>query len=354
MQKTRITFLVPCLNEKKTISLVLESIFNAIKKAKLKKYEVLIADNGSTDGTIGIIRSFSGVRIVKVPIVGYGAALDSGIKKSKGDWVIFADADLSYDFLEFKKFKKYLDEKYDLIVGNRLNGKIEKGAMPTLNRYLGTPVLSYLIRFIYGINTYDCNSGMRLVRKRFYKNLNMRNSGMEWASELIIRTSLNGGRYKEVNINYHKDKRGRPPHLRRWFDGWLHIKAILLLKPSVLMAPTLGLFLIAIVYRGTLYISLIYIFFAIALFLSIVAAWLINGSLDNKSPTSNLMRIFLRLPLVKVGAAITLTFLLTVSNIIHLGSEITILFAGIVILYDMWIFFIETIKTHLVNSLNTK
>jgi glycosyltransferase involved in cell wall biosynthesis len=219
MTKLTVSLVIPCLNEAQTLR---ECILDAKKygnKFFRNAYEILVSDNGSTDGSLKIAKK-EGIRIIKVPVRGYGAALHWGILNSKSTYSLIADADLSYPFSNLKMFKKMIIKKPDLVLGSRLKGKIEKGAMPFLHRYFGTPVLTALIRIIYGIKTTDCNSGMRLIKNNFYKNLNMRNSGMEWASELLLKTALKKGKYLEVKIDFKKDKRVRRPHLDTWADGW--------------------------------------------------------------------------------------------------------------------------------------
>jgi len=240
--KIFLSFVIPCLNEEKTIERAVLAASQAGRKNIPGRFEVIVADNGSTDGSVKKVKKQKIARLVHVPVRGYGAALHWGILKAKGEYVLYADADLSYDFGEARKFVKLLDKDFDLILGSRIKGKIDDEAMPFLNRYLGTPFLTFLIRLIYGVKTSDCNSGMRMVKKSFYKTLHMRNSGMEWASELLLKTALRKGRYTEVPINFHKDQRGRPPHLLRWADGWRHFKAIALLKPNFL-AVFLAVFL---------------------------------------------------------------------------------------------------------------
>ena len=344
-----ISFLIPCLNEAGTILRVIDKANKAAKKYGITNFEILVADNGSTDKSIELIKSYQKARLVRVPVRGYGAALHWGIIAAKGDYVFFADADLSYDFMEIRKFLKFAEGHYDLILGSRYKGRIFEGAMPYLNRYFGTPLL---IRIMYGIKTTDCNSGMRLIKKDFYMKLHMRNSGMEWASELILKTALIGGEYAEVPINFYRDRRGSVPHLARWTDGWRHLKAILLIKPNFLFLPTIILLLLALlVFNSSLSISLLFVQLSFALFLSTLAAKLLNFAIDNRKST---MVVFvMRLPLVLLGGAIT--FL--AAFIIVLGifqPEIELFIVGEAAIFDIWVFLIETIKTHLVNTLPEK
>jgi glycosyltransferase involved in cell wall biosynthesis len=221
---------IPCLNEVNTIEKAVSQAQNALKLIGITSAEIIVVDNGSIDGSVEKVIKQDIARVIRMPTRGYGAALRRGIMKAKSQYVFFADADLSYDFLEIKKFIPLVQKNYDLILGSRFKGRITKGAMPFLNRYLGTPLLTFLIKIMYGIKTSDCNSGMRMIKKDFYKKLNMRNSGMEWASELLIKTAMAGGKYAEVPINFYKDKRGSEPHLLRWTDGLRHLRTIILIK----------------------------------------------------------------------------------------------------------------------------
>lgn len=353
MKKYKISIVIPCLNEASTIEKAVVQAQEAIKINRISSAEIIVADNGSTDGSIEKIVKQGVARIIKVPIKGYGAALHWGIMGAKGQYVFFADADLSYDFLEIRKFLPLIQQKYDLVLGSRFKGVILKGAMPFLNRYLGTPVLTFLIRIMYGINTTDCNSGMRMIRKGFYTNLNMRNSGMEWASELLLRTAMAGGTYGEVPITFYKDKRSVKPHLLRWTDGWRHLKAIILIKPNYLFLLVI-LFGILTIYFLKKSFDLTY-FFALlsgSLFLSIIAAKILNFAIDKRE--SRMIRIVNKLPIVFLAVVLTvLSFLaLFVIPNTHLGTKLFIISA--VIIFDVWVFLIETIKTHLINSLNRR
>ncbi|MCX6704885.1 MAG: glycosyltransferase, partial [Candidatus Woesebacteria bacterium] len=290
------------------------------------------------------------VKIINVPIRGYGAALHWGIMKSRGMYVIFADADLSYPFNNLKKFKEIINSQPDLVLGSRLKGKISKGAMPFLNQYFGTPILTFLIRMGYQIATTDCNSGMRMVKKTFYTTLNMRNSGMEWASELLLKTANKKGKYLEVPISFHKDKRGRAPHLSRWTDGWRHLKAIILLKPIFLIITMIIFFVLAILSLPYDFgLTSFFLLFFIVIFLGLLALEYFSFAIERKN---NLISILLNsIPLVPF------TLLLIVITVImilflpdkHLGTKI--LLSSIDAIVFMWVFLIETIKTHLVNRL---
>lgn len=226
-KRSKLSIVIPCLNEVKTIGKVIKFVERSIKRHSKIDIEIIVVDNGSTDGTLEKLKLIRNIQLIKEPIRGYGAVVQTGILASKSSFVFFADADLSYDFQELDNFIPFLNKKYDLVVGTRLKGSIAENAMPFLNRYIGTPILSYLIRKIYHIDISDCNSGMRLVKKSFYKKLKMRSFGMEWSSELLIKTAIHKGKFIEIPINFFKDHRDHKSNLNRWIDGLKHLMLIL-------------------------------------------------------------------------------------------------------------------------------
>lgn len=340
-----ITFLIPCLNESKTITKVIRRAHETGRKVFPRNFEVLVADNGSTDGSLAKIRKQKLARIVHVPVRGYGAALHWGIMKAKSRYVIYADADLSYDFREASRFLKYF-QKADLILGSRFSGKILPKAMPFLHRYLGTPVLTWLIRLMYQLPISDCNSGMRMVRRSFYTQLHMHNSGMEWASELLIKTALHKGKYVEVPITLRPDQRKRPPHLLSWVDGWRHLKAIILLKPNVLF--WIAWFLLAC---GFLFPKIHFFFFfaSYGLLLSTLAAKLLQFAIDGTE--SWIVQVLQKLPIVS-GIIVLNVLMLCISffwpTTFVFWKNLAIV---IVMMLNVWVFHIETIKTHVMYRL---
>jgi glycosyltransferase involved in cell wall biosynthesis len=221
-----LSVVIPCLNESETIERAVLASLEGIRKSGLPG-EVVVADNGSTDGSQEIaVRA--GARVVPVSRRGYGAALDAGIRAARFEYVVFGDADLSYPLQDADQLIQPLkDDQADMVLGTRLGGDMEKGAMPHLNRVVGTPVLSFLIRSIYSLPTSDCNSGMRGIRRSQYERLSLACPGMEYASEMLIRAAQINLRYREVPIRFQKDQRNRPPHLKRWRDGWRHLRYIL-------------------------------------------------------------------------------------------------------------------------------
>lgn len=350
MKRPSISIILPCLNEKSTIR---RSVTDAIKHSQKyfpHKFEVIVADNGSTDGTLQILKSLRGCRVVNVPVRGYGAALHWGILNAKANYVLFGDADLSYPFSNLKYFKPTMAMQPDLVLGSRLNGNIQKGAMPPLHRYLGTPVLTWLIRTIYAIPTTDCNSGMRLVKKSFYLKLNIRNSGMEWASELLLKTAIKKGKYLEVPITFLKDKRGHHPHLSTWSDGWRHLKTIVLLKPSCLYFPLVAMPIVGLfVVPYSFAVSFLLFLSTFVLSLSLLTLELLRAAIEKKhSLVSTFLNEFTLVPITMLATIFIGVFIYLVPDS-HLGSKLFL--ASLISIVFMWIFLVETIKTHLINRL---
>jgi hypothetical protein len=224
-----LTILMPCLNEAETLAFCVRQAVDAIKASNLNG-EVLIADNGSTDGSQAIAL-VEGARVVDVPTRGYGAALIAGIEAARGKYIMMADADASYHFEHLPRFLPKLDEGYDLVMGNRFAGAIEPGAMPPLHRYLGNPVLSAIGQIFFKIPVRDFHCGLRAFRRDAILALNLRTTGMEFASEMVVKSSLAGLRMTEVPTTLSPDGRSRPPHLRSWRDGWRHLRFLLLYSP---------------------------------------------------------------------------------------------------------------------------
>lgn len=193
--------------------------------------EVLISDNGSTDGSQEIAASL-GARVVHCPTRGYGAALQYGIQQAKGKFIIMGDCDDSYHFDEAYPMLEKLEEGYDICMGTRLKGRIMPGAMPTLNQLLGNPLLTFVGRLFFNIATSDFHCGLRAFRRDKVMAIGLVTTGMEWASEMVIKSRLNGLRMTEVPVTLYKDGRNRPPHLRRWHDGWRHLRFMLLHAPN--------------------------------------------------------------------------------------------------------------------------
>jgi glycosyltransferase involved in cell wall biosynthesis len=224
-----LTILMPCLNEAETLAICVRQAVDAIKASNISG-EVLIADNGSTDGSQQIALA-EGARVLNVPTRGYGAALIAGIEAARGKYILMADADASYHFEHLPRFLPKLDAGYDLVMGNRFAGAIEPGAMPPLHRFLGNPVLSAVGRVFFRIPVRDFHCGLRAFRRDAILALDLRTTGMEFASEMVVKSSLAGLRMTEVPTTLSPDGRSRPPHLRSWRDGWRHLRFLLLFSP---------------------------------------------------------------------------------------------------------------------------
>lgn len=221
--------IMPCLNEAETVEVCLRKAQAAIQKHRLSA-EVIVADNGSTDGSQQIAER-CGARVVSVPDRGYGNALRSGIDAARGRLIVIGDADDSYDFSEIFPFVEKLREGYDLAMGTRLKGNILPGAMPWLNRWVGNPLLTAIGRLFFACPVSDFHCGLRAFSKEAYRRMQLVTTGMEFASEMVVKASFNGMRIAEVPITFYKDGRSRPPHLRRWRDGWRHLRFMLLYSP---------------------------------------------------------------------------------------------------------------------------
>lgn len=225
----QLTILMPCLNEAETLGACIRKANAWIARSGIEA-EVVIADNGSIDGSQALAQSL-GARVVQVAQRGYGAALFHGSLAAKGEWIIMGDSDDSYDFSALDPFVARLGEGYDLVMGNRFLGGIAPGAMPWKNRYVGNPVLSWIGRVLFGCPARDFHCGLRGFRKDAFLRMDLRTTGMEYASEMVIKATLFGMRICEVPTMLSKDGRSRPPHLRPWRDGWRHLRFMLLFSP---------------------------------------------------------------------------------------------------------------------------
>lgn len=224
MKEIELTILIPCLNEEKTIGTCIKKAKQFLKENNIKG-EILVADNGSTDNSSNIAMQL-GARVEKIEKRGYGAALIGGTKKAKGKYIIMADADDSYNLLEVLPLYEKLQAGYDLVIGNRYGGKMEKGSMKLLHKYIGTPIISMLARKKYKIAIRDFNSGLRGYVKERIEKLDCKCEGMEYASEMIIKAKERGLKMTEVPINFYRDGRDGKSHLRTVEDGIRHFKVI--------------------------------------------------------------------------------------------------------------------------------
>lgn len=225
-----LSVVMPCLNEAETLAVCIEKAQLFFERENIKG-EVIIADNGSTDGSQQIARDLKAI-VVNVPQKGYGSALRGGIEAANGKFVIMGDADDSYDFNNLMPYVSKLREGNDLVMGNRFKGGIKKGAMPFLHKYLGNPVLSFIGRLFFKSKIGDFHCGLRGFSKEAYYRMELKTTGMEFASEMIVKASLKNLKIVEVPTILSPDGRTRPPHLNTWRDGWRHLRFLVLYSPN--------------------------------------------------------------------------------------------------------------------------
>jgi len=229
-RQPELTILMPCLNEAETLAVCVDKANGYLASSGVVG-EVVVADNGSTDGSQEIARAH-GARVVDVPDKGYGSAIRGGIAAARGRYIVMGDADDSYDFTRLDPFLERLRAGDELVMGNRFRGGIAPGAMPPLHKYLGNPVLSWIGRTFFrtgGIRDFHC--GLRGFNRASMIALGLRTTGMEFASEMVVKSALGGLRMSEVPTTLSPDGRSRPPHLRSWRDGWRHLRFLLVFSP---------------------------------------------------------------------------------------------------------------------------
>jgi glycosyltransferase involved in cell wall biosynthesis len=234
-----VSVVIPCLNEANSLQICIRKALDAFAKNGING-EVVVADNGSTDGSIELAEA-AGARVVRVRQGGYGAALQGGIARSKGRFIVMGDADDSYDFSAVPDFVKKWREGFDVVMGNRFQGGILPGAMPWHHKYIGNPGLTALLNILFRTGVGDSHCGMRGFSREVFDRLDLRSTGMEFASEFIIKASQLGVRITEIPVVLSPDKRGRPPHLRSFHDGWRHLRFMLLYAPNWLFLLPGGL-----------------------------------------------------------------------------------------------------------------
>lgn len=243
LQPIELSIVMPCLNEAETLATCIQKAQEMLNKHKIVG-EIIIADNGSTDDSPKIANRL-GARVIYISEKGYGNALMGGINAAHGKYIIMGDADDSYDFTDLSPFIKMLRNDYDLVMGNRFKGGIKRGAMPLLHKYIGNPILTGIGRLFFRSPCGDFHCGLRGFKKDAIMQLNLRSTGMEFASELVVKATLLGLRICEVPTTLSPDGRNRPPHLRSWHDGWRHLRFLLLYSPRWLFLYP-GIILIAL------------------------------------------------------------------------------------------------------------
>ncbi len=246
----QLSVVMPCLNEAETLAVCIRKAIQGMSEACVTG-EVVVADNGSTDGSREIAER-EGARVVPVVAKGYGNALRGGITAARGEWIIMGDADDSYDFSSISPFVEKLRDGWELVMGCRLpagGGTVMPRAMPWKHRWIGNPALSFIGRLFFRCPAHDFHCGLRAFTKEGFERIDLRTSGMEFASELVIKSTLQGLRITEVPITLHCDGRSRAPHLRSWRDGWRHLRFMLLFSPRWLFLVP-GIFLLSLGFAG--------------------------------------------------------------------------------------------------------
>jgi len=237
-----VSIVMPCLNERRTLGhciAVAQRTLDVLKTRHALAGEIIIADNGSTDGSQELAQSL-GARVVNISRPGYGAAVCGGLAAARGRYLVMGDADGSYDFLEAVPMVEALMNGADLCMGSRFKGGIKPGAMPWKNRYFGNPVLTGILNLLFRSGVGDAHCGLRALTKRCFQKLRLDGPGMELASEMVIKAALLNQRIAEVPVTLWPDRRGRPPHLQPWRDGWRHLRYLLMLSPCWLFAVPAG------------------------------------------------------------------------------------------------------------------
>lgn len=241
-----VSVVMPCLNEERTIGVCIKKVFDSFKCLNIVG-EVVVSDNGSTDSSVKIAKSL-GARVVYQQEKGYGNAYMKGLEEARGKYIIIGDSDDSYDFSNIEGFIIPLREDRDMVIGTRLKGKIMPGAMPWHHRYIGNPLLSWLLNRLFKTSISDAHCGMRSFTREAYKKMHLQTTGMEFASEMVINASKTGLDIVEIPIKFYPDGRGRKPHLRSFRDGWRHLRFMIMYSPTHLfLIPGGSLMLIGLI-----------------------------------------------------------------------------------------------------------
>jgi glycosyltransferase involved in cell wall biosynthesis len=321
-----LTILMPCLNEAETLARCIEKAKVGIQRSGVRG-EILIADNGSTDGSQAIAEKL-GVRLVPVKEKGYGSALRGGIQAAAGEWILMGDADDSYDFSDITGFVKKFQEGFDLVMGCRLpagGGTISPGAMPWKNRWLGNPVLTFIGRLFFKCPAHDFHAGLRGFTKTAFAAMDLQTTGMEFASEMVIKSTFKKLKITEVPVTLHKDGRSRPPHLKPWRDGWRHLRFMLLFSPRWLfLVPGIFLSLLGIVFAVRLAVACMtaivgFQLVAFAFFTKVFA--IAEGLLPDDPKLSRLFKIFTLEKGIVFGLLILLAGLVLLANAVWIWKQ---------------------------------
>lgn len=338
----KLTILMPCLNEAETLAICIAKANKWIESSGLtSESEVLVADNGSTDGSQSIAEAL-GARVVDVDAKGYGNALYFGSIAAKGKFIVMGDSDDSYDFGSLGVFLEKLEQGYDLVMGNRFLGGIAPGAMPWKNRYIGNPILTWIGRLLFSCPAKDFHCGLRGYSKDAFLRMDLRTTGMEFASEMVIKANLFGMKIAEVPTTLSKDGRSRPPHLRPWRDGWRHLRFMLLFSPRwlfifpglLLFVASLALYaslLFFVIRLGSISLGIHTLFYAeagiVLGFLSIAIGLVIRlfGAREGLLGNTRMISSALDSPVLEVGGVVGLSmiilgFYLGISSLISWGD----------------------------------
>lgn len=246
-----LSIVMPCLNEAETVAICIRKAQHFLNSHELQG-EIIIADNGSTDNSSAIAQA-EGARVVRVTTLGYGSTLLGGIQAAQGKYVIMGDADDSYDFVALAHFLTKLRAGFDLVMGNRFQGGIQPQAMPILHKYLGNPILSKIGQLLFQSPIGDFHCGLRGFNREAILKLDLRTTGMEFASEMVVKATLHQLRITEVPIILYRDGRSHPSHLKSWRDGWRHLRFLLMYSPRWLfLYPGLILIVIGVLGMGIL------------------------------------------------------------------------------------------------------
>jgi len=267
MKTPEISIILPCRNEEESLDFCLRTIKQTIKNHKLNA-EIIVSDS-STDNSPEIAKKHK-VKLIKHNKKGYGIAYLEAFKKSKGKYIFMADSDGSYDFKQIPKFIKYLEKGYDFVIGDRFKGKIQENAMPFSHKYFGNPILSFLLRLFYKTKVNDAHCGIRAITKKSLDKLNLQTTGMEFASEMIVKALQNNLKIKEIPINYYKRKGNSK--LKSFSDGWRHLRFMLMYAPNYLfIIPGILLTILGIILILTLKNNVVYGCFSILIGYQIIS-----------------------------------------------------------------------------------
>lgn len=368
-----LSIVIPCLNEEETLGLCIKKIKKNLESLDIHS-EIIVADNGSSDQSISIANNEK-VKIVRVKKKGYGSALKRGIFRAKGKYVLFADADCSYDFNLIPKFYKEISKGYDLVQGCRLpkhGGIIKPGAMPILHRYLGNPFLSTVAKTFHQLPFNDIYCGMRIFRKKVYKNTKIISDGMVFAIEHLIKTYLISKKVKEIPITLHKDKRIKnKSHLKTFSDGFESLKFLLIFLPKIIfIIPSIAISLVALYFiiqtssfelilnfqmNYKIFISILLFLLSYQIMLFGIASKFIASEIGFSSKNENyFFKVFkLRYSIFATIFLLTLAFIMNFFNFSFVNEKMKILLT-ILLVYFSTINLINSIMISLIEFLSKK